>query len=59
MIVPDRHDPRTVGDATWAVHGGNAVDGGSGAIRTPIIMANAYLLPDDPSGIDWSNPEQL
>ena len=59
MIVPDRHDPRTVGDATWAVHGGNAVDGGSGAIRTPIIMANAYLLPDDPSAIDWSNPEQL
>lgn len=56
---PDKRDPRTVRDLTWAVHGGNAVDDGSGAIRTPIIMANAYALPDDPSHIDWSNPDRL
>ena len=54
---PDKHDPRTLGFATQAVHAGNAVDGGSGAIRTPIVMANSYALPDDPSSISWSGTD--
>lgn len=56
---PDKHDPSTVSDATWAVHGGNRVDSGSGALRTPVVMANSYLLPPDPSAMSWSSPEQL
>ncbi len=56
---PDRHDPATVGDRTWAVHGGNAVDPGTGALRTPLVMANSYRLPDDPSALSWSDPGQL
>ena len=39
---------------TQAVHGGNVIDSQSGAIRTPIVMANSYALPDDPSTMDWS-----
>jgi cystathionine beta-lyase/cystathionine gamma-synthase len=27
---------------------------GRGAIRTPIVMANSYLLPEDPTSIDDS-----
>lgn len=39
------------------MHAGNAIDAGSGAIRTPIILANSYALPDDPSSISWSSSE--
>jgi cystathionine beta-lyase/cystathionine gamma-synthase len=49
---PDKHDPSTVDDATWFVHGGNRADDTTGAIRTPIVMANSYLLPEDPTTID-------
>ncbi|WP_367645784.1 trans-sulfuration enzyme family protein [Paenarthrobacter ureafaciens] len=51
---PDKHNHTTVHDATWAVHGGNTIDKGTGALRTPLIMANSYALPEDPSAIDWS-----
>lgn len=51
---PDKHDAATVGEGTWAVHGGNSVDEGSGAIRTPLVMANSYRLPEDPASMDWS-----
>lgn len=54
---PDKHDLSSLSDLTLAVHGGNAVDGGSGAIRTPLIMANSYALPDDPSHISWSGTD--
>lgn len=57
--IPDKHDPASVREATWAVHGGNQIDPGSGALRTPLVMANSYLLPDDPSAMDWSTPDQL
>jgi methionine-gamma-lyase len=40
--------------ATLAVHAGNAVDAGSGAIRRPLVMANSYELPADPSELSWS-----
>jgi cystathionine beta-lyase/cystathionine gamma-synthase len=43
--------------ATLAVHAGNAVDAGSGAIRRPLVMANSYALPDDPSEISWSGTD--
>lgn len=59
MTRPDKHDPATVAEATWAVHGGNEPDAGTGALRRPLIMANSYLLPDDPSELDWSNPGRM
>ncbi|WP_246501719.1 trans-sulfuration enzyme family protein [Mesorhizobium caraganae] len=42
---------------TLSVHGGNEIDTTSGAIRTPIVMANSYVLPYDPSMKDWSDTE--
>lgn len=36
------------------MHGGNAVDPGTRAIRTPLVMANSYALPEDPSSLSWS-----
>ncbi len=54
---PDKHDPTSLAFATQAVHAGNAIDTGSGAIRTPIVMANSYALPDDPSSISWSGTD--
>lgn len=55
---PDKHDAQTVGERTWAVHGGNEIDAGSGAIRTPLVLANSYRLPEDPSAINWSATDQ-
>ena len=54
MSRPDKEHPETLGAATQAVHAGNAVDAGSGAIRTPLVMANSYALPEDPSELSWS-----
>ncbi|GAB3270654.1 trans-sulfuration enzyme family protein [Kineosporia babensis] len=55
---PDKHDPASVGTSTWAVHGGNRIDEGSGAIRTPLVMANSYRLPEDPAAMNWSATDQ-
>ncbi len=54
---PDKHKLSTLSFDSLAVHGGNEIDSGSGAIRTPIVMANSYQLPEDPSTMDWSNTE--
>ncbi|TCK22601.1 trans-sulfuration enzyme family protein [Pseudonocardia endophytica] len=54
MVRPDKERPDTLGLATQAVHGGNAVDQGTGAIRTPLVLANSYALPEDPSSLSWS-----
>lgn len=54
---PNKHDPASLAFLTQAVHAGNAIDSGSGAIRTPIVMANSYALPDDPSQMSWSGTE--
>jgi cystathionine beta-lyase/cystathionine gamma-synthase len=51
---PDKDDPASLAFATQAVHAGNAVDTGSGAIRTPIVMANSYALPENPEELSWS-----
>ena len=58
MSTPDKHDPATVGERTWAVHGGNAPDA-SGALRTPLVLANSYLLPEDASQLGWSDTGTL
>jgi cystathionine beta-lyase/cystathionine gamma-synthase len=49
---PDKHVFETLSGNTWSVHGGNHADQTTGAIRTPIVMANSYRLPADPSVID-------
>ncbi|KFF60877.1 cystathionine gamma-lyase [Cryobacterium sp. MLB-32] len=51
---PDKHEPATMGFGTQSVHSGNDIDAGTGALRTPIVMANSYELPDDPSTLSWS-----
>jgi cystathionine beta-lyase/cystathionine gamma-synthase len=49
---PDKHDYATLAEDSWFVHGGNRADDTTGAIRTPIVMANSYRLPEDPTSID-------
>lgn len=53
---PDRTDPSTLSDMSIAVHLGNRLDS-TKALRTPLVMANSYELPDDPSEISWSATE--
>ncbi|HWT33036.1 MAG TPA: aminotransferase class V-fold PLP-dependent enzyme [Microbacterium sp.] len=50
---PDRTRPETLAHASLAVHGGIHVDS-TRALRTPLVLANSYQLPDDPSEISWS-----
>ncbi|MFH8252048.1 trans-sulfuration enzyme family protein [Microbacterium sp. B2969] len=50
---PDRTLPETLNDLSLSVHGGKALDS-TMALRTPLVMANSYQLPDDPSEISWS-----
>jgi len=57
MSRPNKHELSTLAFETLSVHGGNEIDQTSGAIRTPIVMANSYLLPYDPSTMDWSDTE--
>jgi len=57
MARPDKHDPRALSDLTLAVHGGNRVDEGTRALRTPLVMANSYALDADPSQISWSSTD--
>lgn len=54
---PDKHHPATLHPLSQAVHAGNAIDPGTGAVRTPLVLANSYALPEDPSTISWSSPE--
>ncbi|MDR3259087.1 MAG: PLP-dependent aspartate aminotransferase family protein [Fusobacteriaceae bacterium] len=48
-------DLKNTGFSTQAIHGGNDIDGETGAIRRPITMANSYALPYDPSEMNWSS----
>src|SRR6478736_3262766 len=52
-VRPDRTRPETLHDLSLSVHGGKALDS-TLALRTPLVMANSYQLPDDPSEISWS-----
>lgn len=54
---PDKHDPNHLRLLTQAVHAGNSIDPGTKAVRTPLVFANSYALPDDPSEISWSGTE--
>lgn len=56
---PDRRDHTTMSEESWAVHGGNRPDDSTGAIRTPIVMANSYRLPPDPAMLDETDPDVL
>jgi hypothetical protein len=38
---PDKREPRSLSELSQAVHAGNHIDQGSGAVRTPIVMANS------------------
>ncbi|WP_105385115.1 trans-sulfuration enzyme family protein [Neorhizobium alkalisoli] len=58
MTNPDKHKLSSLSFNTLAVHGGNEMDKTSGAVRTPIVMANSYALPYDPSTMDWSDTEE-
>ena len=42
---------------TRAIHVGNEPDPGTGAIEPAINMANSFLLPYDPSTMNWSASE--
>lgn len=55
---PDKKQPETLAFNSQTIHAGNKTDTSSGAIRTPIIMANSYALPDDPSEMSWSGIEK-
>ncbi len=59
MTRPDREDPSTLGEHSAAVHAGNSLDPATGAIKTPITLANSYAFPYDPTEIDWERPELL
>ncbi|MFM0083846.1 aminotransferase class I/II-fold pyridoxal phosphate-dependent enzyme [Paraburkholderia sediminicola] len=56
---PDKDKPASLSFASQVVHAGNVTDAATGAIRTPIVMANSYQLPDDPSSLDWSDSQTL
>lgn len=56
-VHPDKSAPASLGFASQAIHAGNAVDRGSGAILQPLVMANSYALPQDPASVDWSNTD--
>lgn len=56
---PDKRDYTTLDEESWAVHGGNRPDDSTGAIRTPIVMANSYRLPPDPATLDETDPDLL
>ena len=43
------------GFATQCIHSGNKPDAETGAIERPITMANSYVLPYDPSAVNWSS----
>ncbi|GHV41949.1 cystathionine gamma-lyase [Spirochaetia bacterium] len=46
------------GFSTRAIHTGNDVDAETGAIKRPIVMANSYELPYDPSDLNWSGADK-
>jgi len=56
---PDKHAYATLSEESWAVHGGNRSDDTTGAIRTPIVMANSYRLPHDPTILSDEDPDLL
>jgi methionine-gamma-lyase len=56
---PDKNDYASLAEESWAVHGGNRPDVTTGAIRTPIVLANSYRLPLDPATLPDDDPDLL
>jgi len=56
---PDKKRPASLAFDSQVVHVGNTPDATTGAILTPIVMANSYKLPEDPSELDWSDSQRL
>jgi len=56
---PDKKQPASLSFDRQAVHAGNRPRCDDGAIVTPIVMSNSYQLPDDHSGLDWSDSQRL
>lgn len=50
-------DKEQYGFGSRAVHSGTAADGETGAIERPITLANSYVLPYDPTDVNWSSAE--
>ena len=51
------HDTKDLSFTTRAIHTGADPDPASGAIEPSIYMANSFLLPYDPSTMNWSASE--
>lgn len=45
------------GFATQCIHAGNKPDKETGAVERPITMSNSYVLPYDPSQVNWSSAD--
>lgn len=56
-VRPSKHRPTSLAFESQAVHAGNDIDSGSGAIRTPLVFANSYALPENPAEISWSGTD--
>lgn len=55
MTAPDKHDPHTLNFSSAAVHAGNRGEESTGGVLTPLVLANSYNLPPDPTEVDWSD----
>ncbi len=55
--MSEKEFEKELGFQTRSVHGGNSPDPATGAIQRPITMANSYVLPYDPSTVNWSTAE--
>jgi len=52
-----KSDTKNLSFQTRAIHVGNEPDPASGAIENSIYMANSFVLPYDPSTMNWSASE--
>jgi methionine-gamma-lyase len=53
--VSEKKKNHKYGFQTRSIHVGNSVDKETQAVKRPITMGNSYLLPDDPSVLNWSD----
>lgn len=55
MTNPDKHIADSLDFSSAAVHAGNRGEESTGGVITPLVMANSYNLPADPTEVDWSD----
>ena len=58
-MAKKKNEYKEYGIATQAIHTGTDYDGGTGAVRRPLHMANSYRLPDDLSEVNYSSTDLL